>query len=363
MSRHGLRLGLVAALALAAPQVQAATRDLRIISVDVEGGAATLYVTPDGKSLLIDTGFPAGMGGPRPGPGEPPAPPAPSSAERIVAAAKAAGLKRLDYVLVSHYHLDHIGGIFDLLKLMPIGAFIDHGPNREAMRPNPTPAQAANAPASLYPRYEVAIAGKRRITMLAGDRLRLGGLTLQAVNSDGAAVTKPLTGRANPGADCASATGMERDGGEENPRSVGLLLRWGKARILSLADTTWTMENTLVCPVDLIGPVDLMFSNNHGSEISNSPNLLRTVQPRVLLVNNGPTKGGDASILASMKVTPRLEGLWQLHFATRSPEDNTAPELIANIERDSNHNLDIIVKRSGSLTVRNMRTGQAFSYR
>ena len=72
--------------------------------VDVEGGAATLFVTPEGKSLLVDTGWPAGMGGARAVAG---APPQPSSADRIVAAAHKLGINRIDYLLISHYHVDH----------------------------------------------------------------------------------------------------------------------------------------------------------------------------------------------------------------------------------------------------------------
>ena len=90
---------------------------LQIYFVDVEGGQATLFVTPDGDSLLIDTGWPGFDG---------------RDADRIVAAAKAAGIGKIDYVLITHFHMDHVGGAPQLAERIPIGTFIDHGENRES---------------------------------------------------------------------------------------------------------------------------------------------------------------------------------------------------------------------------------------
>lgn len=350
---------LLAALLLAAAPVQAA--DLKIISIDVEGGAATLYVTPEGRSLLIDTGWPAGRGAPRAAPGEPPVPPSPSSAERIVAAARAAGLKRLDHVVITHYHVDHVGGFMDLVKLFPVGQVIDHGPNREPLREGLNPGQLANAPATLYPLYTSAIAGLKHRVLAAGQRLRIGGLELVAVNSDGQPAPRPLPGGGAPGVGCDGPATKIENGGEENPRSLGLLLRWGKARILSLADTTWTVEHGLVCPTNRIGRVDLMFANNHGSDLSNPPSLLASVSPRVVVVNNGPTKGGDALVLERLKALPGA-AVWQLHGAMRSPASNVAAGRIVNPGRDDNGNLAISVGRDARIAISNPRTGGTETY-
>jgi beta-lactamase superfamily II metal-dependent hydrolase len=335
---------IAAALLLAA----AAPADLRIISIDVEGGAATLYVTPAGRSLLIDTGWPAART-------------TPGSAERIVAAARAAGLSRIDSVVITHYHVDHVGGFLDLAKLIPIGEVIDHGPNREPMRENPTPAQAANAPATLYPLYTAALAGLKHRVLAAGQRLRRGGLELIAVNSDGAAAARPLPGGGAPGQACDSPASKAENGGEENPRSLGLLLRWGKARILSLADTTWTLEHSLVCPTNRIGRADLMFANNHGSDLSNPPALLASVRPRVVIVNNGPMKGADAAVLDRLQALPGT-AIWQLHAALRSPQSNVPEARIANPGREDNHNLTIGVSRDGRITITNPRNQANESY-
>lgn len=343
-------LVLGAALTLGA----AAPRDtLRMVLVDVEGGSAALYVTPEGHSLLVDTGWPKGMGSRPPAPGAT-LPPTTSSAERIVRAAKALGISRIDYLLVTHYHVDHVGGVVDLLALMPVGTFVDHGPNRETPAPGATPGQLATATATLYPKYLAAIAGQKHIVMPAGGTLKIDGLVLTAVDSDRVVIKHPLAGGGEPGVGCDRTTTKTADGGEENPRSLGFLATWGKARIVSLGDTTWNMENQLVCPIDLIGRVDLMIATHHGSELSNSPTLLDTLAPRIIVVANGPVKGGDAATFHAAMASPRIKELWQLHYATRSgPGENALPERIANPAGviDATNAIEVSVERSGKIEV------------
>jgi beta-lactamase superfamily II metal-dependent hydrolase len=341
------RLPIVLALLLAAP---VPARDLRLIAIDVEGGAANLYITPGGKSLLIDTGFPAGMGEPPGAAGI-----AVSSAQRIAAAARNAGLTRIDHVLISHYHVDHVGGLFELMALIPVGAVIDHGVNRELSAAGATPGPIA--PATTYPRYIAAIAGKPRRQLRAGDRVWIDGLELTAVASDGEVITRPLAGAGGAGIACATAADEARDGGEENWRSLGVRLRWGKARVLSLGDATLRLENRLACPRDLIGPVDLMFASNHGSANAGSEALLRTVQPRIILVSNGPTKGADAAVMERLKSLPFRPAVWQLHVAMHSAAADVAPDYIANLDRTTANNLMLTISDSGKVRVTNQRTG------
>ena len=97
-------------------EAQSAPQHLLIYSIDVEGGQATLIVSPSGASMLVDTGWPGNNG---------------RDADRIQAAMKDAGISRIDHLLITHFHVDHVGGVPNLVARVPVGEFLDHGPNRE----------------------------------------------------------------------------------------------------------------------------------------------------------------------------------------------------------------------------------------
>src|SRR3954468_5000628 len=339
-----------------------ANNHLKITAIDVEGGFATLYVTPQGHSLLIDTGWPTGMGGVKPEAGET-LPPTPSSAERIAATVKAAGLKGIDYLLVTHYHVDHVGGAVELMSLIPVGTVLDHGPNREELAPNANPKFLGMAPATLYPKYLEAIGSRPHRVLKPGESLSMDAMKITVVDSDGEVPQSPL-GKGEPGANCAASTTNDTLGGEENPRSLGVLVTWGKARLLSLGDTTWNVENRLACPRDLIGPVDLMFADNHGTENANSPNLVNSVQPRVVVYNNGAAKGAAVPSIQTAQASPRIKGIWQIHYAELHPDVNAPQANIINLSgrQDERQPLQISVSRDGGMDFTNPRTGVTTHY-
>lgn len=335
---------------------------LKIIAVDVEGGTATLIVTPQGRSVLLDAGWPPGRGITAPPQGSPPPnTPVPGSPERIIAAAKLMGLTKIDYMVTTHYHVDHIGGVLDLASKFPIGTFVDHGANRELLSAQAT-SMGPNSPIALYDAYIKAIAGKPHREMKAGDTLKLGDLTLTAITSDGKHIA-PLPGAGKPGVDCNDARPPLFNDEIENQHSLGLLATYGQARVLALSDQIWDTENELVCPIDRIGPVDLMFVNNHGTDTSNSPAFLKTLQPTVAILANGVTKGAGLETFKTLHSFPNLD-VWQLHFNTRTPDQNYPANQIANIAPLPTENwpMHINVSKSGAITMINARNGYSKTY-
>jgi beta-lactamase superfamily II metal-dependent hydrolase len=257
-------------------------KPLQIYFVDVEGGQATLFVTPEGKSLLIDTGWPDNNG---------------RDADRIVAAAKLAGIKQVDFVLLTHYHMDHAGGIPQLAEEIPIRTVIDHGENRETNN---------DATEQVWEDYQKLVAKEKlnRIIAKAGDALPLEGLEARVISTDGELIEKPLNGSGKNEA-CDSSAKRPADQ-SENGRSLGVLLTFGKLRILDLGDLTSDKEAQLVCPVNKLGEVDIYIVSHHGSVTSNSREFLNSIAPRVAIMDNGASKGGAPSSWEAVKKSPRL---------------------------------------------------------
>jgi competence protein ComEC len=312
-----------------------AQKPLQIYFVDVEGGQATLFVTPTGQSLLIDTGWPDFDG---------------RDAGRIVAAAHDARLQKIDFVLLTHYHLDHTGGVPQLAAKIPIGAFIDHGENRE-------PSDAATQRVWQDYLKTVDQQNLKRTIAKPGDSLPLKGIETKVISSDGAVIAGPLPGAGATNAACKTAPQPPADA-SENPRSLGTLFTFGKLRILDLGDLTADKEMLLMCPVNKIGVVDIFVVSHHGAEPSNSPLFLNGIAPRVAIMDNGATKGGAPSSWDAVEKSPRLEDLWQLHFSKHGgAAHNVAEPFIANLSGpDAGNYLKLTAWPDGTFEVFNSRT-------
>ena len=312
-----MRILLIAALSLlCAPQEK---KGLEIRWIDVEGGAATLVVTPEGESLLMDCGWPGKR-----------------DAERIVAAAKAAGVSKIDHFLISHWHTDHWGCVGELASMIPIAKYYDHG------FPGP---EAKDVDAKLKAAYERASEGKR-VVLKPGDTVPLKGASVKVLaghsivegESAGAPQTRPC--ETHP---------AKADDTSDNARSLGFLLEWKGFKFLDNGDLTWNVEHKLVCPKNLIGTVDVYQVTHHGQDNSNHPALLAAVQPTVAVINNGAKKGGAAATYHRLKAVSTLKDIFQVHrnIAT-TPADNATAEFTANDEEKcAGEGVRLVVDPSG----------------
>jgi beta-lactamase superfamily II metal-dependent hydrolase len=306
--------------------------------IDTEGGQATLIVSPTGESLLVDTGFPVNG----------------RDADRIAAAAKQAGVSRIDYLVITHYHLDHVGGVPNLAAKLPIVTFVDHGDTVEH------DVQGDK----MYGDYVALRAKGKHILAKPGEVIPIKTLDVRIVAAGGEPLTGALPGAGQPKPNplCAAFTPRDPDPGE-NARSVGFVLAFNRFRFVDLGDLTWNKERDLVCPDNPIGPVDLLLTTHHGSDKSNAPVIVHALKPRVAVMNNGAKKGGSPEAWQTIHSSPGLEDLWQLHFATDGGEDhNVAPAFIANLDENTSFNILVSASSDGSFTVTNPRTGTTKRY-
>jgi len=313
LNKFILALTAIAAFATAVPAAQTTeAKPLKIYVVDTEGGKADLWVTPSGETLLIDAGNPGGR-----------------DTDRILEVMKAAGVTQIDNLLLTHYHSDHVGGVQELVnRIPPIKHFFDHGPTVED--------GMDGRQREMVPGFQAAykqIYSKAQHTVLKpGDRIPLKGLDWRIVTSAGKVIRTPLAGGGKANAACEGQERKVDAHDPENSQSVGSVITFGRFRAVDLGDLTTGNEYDLMCPKNPIGVVDMYFVSNHGTENASTPEFINGIQPRVAMFQNGFRKGAAPQTMRTLYSSPRLQGVWELHWGYGAGiEYNTPGLFIANL--------------------------------
>jgi beta-lactamase superfamily II metal-dependent hydrolase len=317
MNRHLIKL-LALILTLATAAIVQAAGSLNIYWTDMEGGAGTLIVTPAGESILVDTGNPSRNNQPD------------SSAARIHAAAVAAGVSKIDYLIITHFHMDHFGGAADLAKLMPIGVVLDNG----------IPDHDSDGVTNNDQRFLRSIQPYRDFKADSRQMMSPGQVLPLKQSSDAAPLTFycvgarkefPVPKDAAPNPLCSEGTEHAIDT-TDNANSIVMLLKFGPFKFFIGGDLTWNTEAKVVCPSNVVGTVDLYQVDHHGLDLSNNPLLVRSLAPTVSVVSNGPRKGANPGTLATLRSVPSLQTMWQIHrMMMGDSKVNTDDQYIANL--------------------------------
>ena len=325
-------------------------KGLDVYFIDVEGGQSTLFVTPAGQSLLVDTGW-AGA----------------RDAGRIADVAKQAGITQIDYLVTTHYHGDHVGGAVDLASRIPIKTFVDHGPSAEETRSVP----------QNYAAYLTVREKGQHILAKLGEHLPIKGADFQIVSAAAETISKPLSGAGKANALCADFQPKDEVKDPliagENKQSVGMVISLGKFRMVDFGDLTWNKEHDLACPNNLVGTIDLYVVSHHGQDISSLPMMVQAMHPRVAVMDNGAKKGGAIATFETLKKSPGLEDLWQLHYAVDASDHNSPEGFIANLgvggtpatgvpDEGTVYSIKVAARADGSFTVTNTRNGNHKDY-
>ncbi len=345
---------VAAGVALSAQSTGSAS--LEIYVIDVEGGEATLFVSPTGESMLVDAGWPGYSG---------------RDAARIVAAANEAGVTAIDYLLVTHFHTDHMGGSLPLAERLSIHHFVDHGSSPDL----------GERGQSAFDRYADLRARAEHLEVEPGDTVPITGLDVRIIASGGQVLPAPLPGAGDPNPACDNflfhgENITSRGGDAEDQLSVSAVVAYGQFRTIIMGDLTWNKEHALMCPTDKIGSVDAYLVSHHGAHTSGSEALVYPLEPRAAIMNNGPRKGGAGQTFEILSAVESLEHLWQNHYAVDAGELNSPDRFIANLNDGSDevtageppvhvgvsHWIKLSALPDGSFTVTNSRNGLSHDY-
>jgi competence protein ComEC len=307
-------------------------------------------------------------------------------------------VKQIDYMVASHYHSDHMGGIPYLAQNIRIVNYVDHGQNveygksdewwKERRAPMFHPGIAKKYDET-YDSYAKARATGHHIVVNAGDTIPFQGIEVRAVTSAGKTLNKPLQGAGNPNPACAHVDLRAVDDAED-AQSVGLLISYGKFRFIDLGDLTWNVSYRLFCPDNKVGMVDAYLITHHADSLKQSlgpyfwglsccskaevyglhPEVaILSLGPKSLVLSLGSKSLGDLGSgdgLQTVRSSPGLEDVWQTNYLIAGREkEYTAPEkYCANIGTTDGTSefIKLVSQSTGSFAVINSRTGFSKEY-
>jgi len=262
-------------------------RYLRIIHLNVGQGDATLVIGPDGTTVLIDAGEPK------------------YAKSSIKPALTTLGVSRLDYIIATHFHRDHIGGFEHLGDFTDASTVIyDRGDCvGEAGCFAPPKLTTPSGRSTTYGKYLTALKGSYKRVGMDTPTISLGaGATIRFVAAGGAVWGETV-----------STAGSD----DENAQSVALVITHGGFSYFIGGDLTGggnSKRDVESVVASLVGNVDVYQSNHHGSPTSNNQLFLEALRPEVVVISVGD---GNSHHLPKRSVLNRFRALMDTHGLKR----------------------------------------------